>query len=64
VAATADVELVRWLARAEGLLRFAELIHLWDRTAPTFAFAGVLKIGLDTGGAALELGDKNEERPA
>lgn len=62
VAATADAELV--LARVEGPLRFAELIDLWDPTAPTFAFAGVRKIGLDTGGAALELGDKNEEWPA
>lgn len=64
MAATADAELVRALARAEGPLRFTELVHLWDPTAPTFAFAGVRKIGLDTGGAALELGDKNEERPA
>ena len=59
--ATACAELVRALARAEGPLRFTELVHLWD---PTVAFAGVRKIGLETRGAALELRDKNEERPA
>ena len=47
-----------------GPLRFAELVHLWDPTAPTFAFAGVRKIGLETGDAVLELRDKSEERLA
>lgn len=61
MAATADAELVRVLARAEGPLRFTELIHLWDPTAPTFAFAGVRKIGLETLDAALELHDTSEE---